>query len=84
MLFIDVYLQKAIKEKDIPIEGLEFMGPSKEKADSWYSSDHHLISFITVMDFSRSSGQRDFLCWIYRRHLDEVNCWVMHIVKSKK
>ncbi|XP_056593195.1 TP53-regulated inhibitor of apoptosis 1 [Triplophysa dalaica] len=27
-------VQKAIKEKDIPIEGLEFMGPSKEKADS--------------------------------------------------
>ncbi|XP_010225075.1 PREDICTED: TP53-regulated inhibitor of apoptosis 1, partial [Tinamus guttatus] len=25
---------KAIKEKDIPIEGLEFMGPSKGKAES--------------------------------------------------
>ncbi|KAJ1093370.1 hypothetical protein NDU88_006471 [Pleurodeles waltl] len=27
-------VQKAIKEKDIPIEGLEFMGPSKEKPQS--------------------------------------------------
>nr|XP_048696478.1 TP53-regulated inhibitor of apoptosis 1-like [Caretta caretta] len=27
-------VQKAIKEKDIPIEGLEFMGPSKGKAES--------------------------------------------------
>ncbi|XP_029427117.1 TP53-regulated inhibitor of apoptosis 1 [Rhinatrema bivittatum] len=26
-------VQKAIKEKEIPIEGLPFMGPSKEKAD---------------------------------------------------
>ncbi|KAJ6659041.1 hypothetical protein lerEdw1_019343 [Lerista edwardsae] len=25
--------RKAIKEKDIPIEGLEFMGPSKGKAE---------------------------------------------------
>ncbi|NXS93615.1 TRIA1 inhibitor, partial [Jacana jacana] len=27
-------VQKAIKEKDIPIEGLEFMGPSKGKTES--------------------------------------------------
>ncbi|KAM9118857.1 TP53-regulated inhibitor of apoptosis 1 [Pangshura tecta] len=27
-------VQKAIKEKDIPIEGLEFMGPSKGKAEN--------------------------------------------------
>ncbi|XP_030073998.1 TP53-regulated inhibitor of apoptosis 1 [Microcaecilia unicolor] len=27
-------VQKAIKEKDIPIEGLEFMGSSKEKAEN--------------------------------------------------
>lgn len=26
--------QKAIKEKDIPIEGLEFMGPSKGKTEN--------------------------------------------------
>jgi len=26
--------QKAIKEKDIPIEGREFMGPSKGKAEN--------------------------------------------------
>ncbi|XP_066465886.1 TP53-regulated inhibitor of apoptosis 1 [Tiliqua scincoides] len=26
-------VQKAIKEKDIPIEGLEFMGPSKGKSE---------------------------------------------------
>ncbi|XP_069475866.1 TP53-regulated inhibitor of apoptosis 1 isoform X2 [Ambystoma mexicanum] len=27
-------VQKAIKEKDIPIEGLDFMGPNKEKPES--------------------------------------------------
>lgn len=27
-------LQKAIKEKDIPIDGVEFMGPNKEKPGS--------------------------------------------------
>ncbi|KAF2976246.1 hypothetical protein EK904_002681, partial [Melospiza melodia maxima] len=27
-------VQKAIKEKDIPIEGLEFMGPSKGKTEN--------------------------------------------------
>uniref|UniRef100_A0A8C7D345 TP53 regulated inhibitor of apoptosis 1 n=6 Tax=Salmoninae TaxID=504568 RepID=A0A8C7D345_ONCKI len=26
-------VQKAIKEKDIPIDGVEFMGPNKEKGD---------------------------------------------------
>uniref|UniRef100_A0AAZ3R4Q4 TP53-regulated inhibitor of apoptosis 1 n=1 Tax=Oncorhynchus tshawytscha TaxID=74940 RepID=A0AAZ3R4Q4_ONCTS len=26
-------VQKAIKEKDIPIDGVEFMGPNKEKRD---------------------------------------------------
>lgn len=29
-----LYLQKAIKEKNIPIDGVEFMGPNKEKPDS--------------------------------------------------
>lgn len=29
------FVQKAIKEKDIPIDGVEFMGPNKEKPDSW-------------------------------------------------
>uniref|UniRef100_A0A4W3HK92 Uncharacterized protein n=1 Tax=Callorhinchus milii TaxID=7868 RepID=A0A4W3HK92_CALMI len=29
---------KAIKEKDIPIEGLEFMGPKREKSSSSSSS----------------------------------------------
>uniref|UniRef100_A0A8C1DBD9 Uncharacterized protein n=2 Tax=Cyprinus carpio TaxID=7962 RepID=A0A8C1DBD9_CYPCA len=33
-LMISVYLQKAIKEKDIPVEGVEVMGPNREKADS--------------------------------------------------
>lgn len=33
----DVCVQKAIKEKDIPIEGVEFMGPNREKPDSWCS-----------------------------------------------
>lgn len=28
------HLQKAIKDKDIPIDGVEFMGPNKEKTDS--------------------------------------------------
>uniref|UniRef100_A0A671L2L5 Uncharacterized protein n=1 Tax=Sinocyclocheilus anshuiensis TaxID=1608454 RepID=A0A671L2L5_9TELE len=32
--FKSVYSQKAIKEKDIPIEGVEFMGPNRDKADS--------------------------------------------------
>ncbi|KAK7881030.1 hypothetical protein WMY93_030619 [Mugilogobius chulae] len=27
-------VQKAIKEKDIPIDGVEFMGPSKDKPES--------------------------------------------------
>ncbi|XP_010195245.2 TP53-regulated inhibitor of apoptosis 1 [Colius striatus] len=27
-------VQKAIKEKDIPIEGLEFMGPNKAKTEN--------------------------------------------------
>lgn len=27
-------VQKAIKEKDIPIDGVDFMGPSKDKPDS--------------------------------------------------
>ncbi|MEQ2160019.1 TP53-regulated inhibitor of apoptosis 1, partial [Goodea atripinnis] len=27
-------VQKAIKEKDIPIDGVEFMGPNKDKPDS--------------------------------------------------
>ncbi|KAF4108619.1 TP53-regulated inhibitor of apoptosis 1 [Onychostoma macrolepis] len=27
-------VQKAIKEKDIPVEGVEFMGANREKADS--------------------------------------------------
>uniref|UniRef100_A0AAZ3R183 TP53 regulated inhibitor of apoptosis 1 n=1 Tax=Oncorhynchus tshawytscha TaxID=74940 RepID=A0AAZ3R183_ONCTS len=27
-------VQKAIKEKNIPIDGVEFMGPNKEKPDS--------------------------------------------------
>eukprot|EP00062_Callorhinchus_milii_P013847 gi/632962386/ref/XP_007897286.1/ PREDICTED: TP53-regulated inhibitor of apoptosis 1 [Callorhinchus milii] len=30
--------EKAIKEKDIPIEGLEFMGPKREKSSSSSSS----------------------------------------------
>ncbi|XP_005987220.1 TP53-regulated inhibitor of apoptosis 1 [Latimeria chalumnae] len=29
-----VCVQKAIKEKDIPVEGVEFMGASKEKSES--------------------------------------------------
>ncbi|XP_042193435.1 TP53-regulated inhibitor of apoptosis 1 isoform X2 [Callorhinchus milii] len=31
-------VKKAIKEKDIPIEGLEFMGPKREKSSSSSSS----------------------------------------------
>ncbi|XP_026129905.1 TP53-regulated inhibitor of apoptosis 1-B-like [Carassius auratus] len=27
-------VQKAIQEKDIPVEGVKFMGPNREKADS--------------------------------------------------
>lgn len=27
-------VQKAIKDKDIPIDGVEFMGPNKDKAES--------------------------------------------------
>ncbi|KAH0625464.1 hypothetical protein JD844_014994 [Phrynosoma platyrhinos] len=33
-LFKRYQLCKAIKEKDIPIEGLEFMGPSKGKSEN--------------------------------------------------
>lgn len=32
--FLFFFFQKAIKEKDIPIEGLEFMGPSKGKTEN--------------------------------------------------
>nr|XP_013800267.1 PREDICTED: TP53-regulated inhibitor of apoptosis 1 [Apteryx mantelli mantelli] len=32
--FLKLCVQKAIKEKDIPIEGLEFMGPSKGKTEN--------------------------------------------------
>lgn len=39
----DVCLQKAIKEKDIPIEGVEFMGPNREKPDSWCSPERVLF-----------------------------------------
>ena len=28
-------VQAAIKDKDIPVEGLDFMGPSKDKPESW-------------------------------------------------
>ncbi|XP_073485399.1 TP53-regulated inhibitor of apoptosis 1 [Aquarana catesbeiana] len=27
-------VQKAIKDKDIPVDGIEFMGPSKDKPES--------------------------------------------------
>lgn len=32
--FSSFFLQKAIKEKEIPIEGLEFMGHGKEKPEN--------------------------------------------------
>uniref|UniRef100_A0A673L5Y2 Uncharacterized protein n=1 Tax=Sinocyclocheilus rhinocerous TaxID=307959 RepID=A0A673L5Y2_9TELE len=31
--FFNKYHTHSIKEKDIPIEGVEFMGPNREKAD---------------------------------------------------
>nr|XP_009935055.1 PREDICTED: TP53-regulated inhibitor of apoptosis 1 [Opisthocomus hoazin] len=33
-IFLPHKTSKAIKEKDIPIEGLEFMGPSKGKTEN--------------------------------------------------
>lgn len=32
-------VQKAIKDKDIPIDGVEFMGPNKDKPESWWRRD---------------------------------------------
>lgn len=39
-------VQKAIKEKDIPIEGVEFMGPSKDKPDSRWRRDRRWSSLL--------------------------------------
>lgn len=32
-------VQKAIREKDIPIDGVEFMSPNKDKPESWWRRD---------------------------------------------